>query len=415
MPDLASTLEHLFRQESGKILAGLISAARSFDIAEEALQEAFAAALSHWPKQGIPANPGAWLTTTAQRKLIDTVRKRRTHRQSEDQIRYETNVQTPPLASEDEVAKPCPDDRLSLVFTCCHPALPQEAQIALTLRSLCGLTTSEIARAFLISESSLAQRIVRAKRKIEQHRIRYEVPTADLLPERLAAVQRVIYLIFNEGYCASSGDSLVRRELTHEAIRLGRVLSNLLPNEAENLALLALMLLQDSRRDARADAEGNLILLEDQDRTKWDRAYIEEGISALKRAAALGQPGPYQIQAAIAAVHAAANEPKDTDWRRIATLYADLEQIHPSPVVALNRAAAVAMADSPERGLELLNELELGSFHLFHALKADLLRRLGRASEARNSYRLALKLAANVSEQRFLERRLRELEETNPD
>ncbi len=413
MSELDAKLEELFRRESGRILAGLIRTARSFDLAEEALQDAFAAALQSWEKTGLPENPAAWLTTAAQRKLIDTVRKQQTHRQHEDQLRYESPGQAAPPDLEQTMPQACSDDRLSLIFTCCHPALSRESQIALTLRTLCGLTTTEIARAFLIAESSLAQRIVRAKRKIQEARIPYQIPPPAALPERLFAVQFVLYLIFNEGYSATSGDALVRRDLCNEAIRLARVLCELMPNAPENLGLLALMILHDSRRDTRMDAAGDLVPLEDQDRSKWDRGHIDEGLAVLDRAVQMRCPGPYQLQAAIAGLHAQAQTAQQTDWAQIAALYAELARHQPSATVTLNYAVAVAMSEGLERGLQLVDEAnargELDSYHLFHAAKADLLRRQGRNGEALLCYQRALALTKNAVEQRYLQHRLNTL------
>jgi RNA polymerase sigma-70 factor (ECF subfamily) len=389
-------------------VATLIRVLGDFDLAEEAVQEAFVVALERWPRLGIPDNPGAWITTTARNKAIDRIRReRRLEEKREALARLEAlrpteeSVDTPTIG----------DDRLRLIFTCCHPALATEAQVALTLRTLAGLRTPEIARAFLVPEATMSQRLVRAKKKIKAARIPYRVPPDHDLPERLRSVLAVLYLVFNEGYAASAGDALVRRELCAEAIRLGRVLTELMPDEPEVLGLLALMLLQDSRREARVSPAGELILLEDQDRTRWDRAEIEEGMALLDRAFRMGVPGPYQLQAAIAANHARATRPEDTDWRRIATLYERLAAFQPSPVVELNRAVAVAMAYGPERGLELIEGVAeaLDRYLHLHSARADLLRRLGRRDEAAAAYRRALDLAGNDVERRFLERRLAEV------
>ncbi len=411
MHDIRAAAESVFRVESGRIIATLIRISGSFDRAEEAMQEAFAAALSSWPEKGIPQSPAAWIVATAHRKLIDYSRREKTHRDKEDSLRYETPSATVPddLINE-EASMHFPDDRLRLIFTCCHPAINQEAQVALTLRTLGGLTTLEIAKAFLTPEATLAQRLVRAKRKIQEARIPYEVPPARDLPGRLASVQAVIYLIFNEGYAAATGDRLVRNDLCNEAIRLGRLLCELLPAEPENLGLLALMLLHDSRREARS-VDGKLVTLEDQDRSLWDRAAISQGIELIERALRLRRPGPYQLQAAIAALHAEAGTAADTDWRQIGALYERLLAMNPSPVIALNHAVAVAMSGSLEEGLQHIDILSgLDHYYLFHAARADILRRMNRMEEAAVCYRQALELATNSVEQDFLRRRLREVE-----
>ena len=412
MDELRAIIESVFRKESGRIIAGLIRVSQSFDLAEEAMQDALASALVRWPAKGIPENPAAWITAAAHRKLIDYVRRERTRRNNEDQLLYE--IESRQSASEEPMSIPVEDDRLRLIFTCCHPALNREAQIALTLRTLGGLTTREIAHAFLMPEPSLAQRLVRAQRKIQRARIPYEVPPADRLPERLSSVQAVLYLIFNEGYSASSGDNLVRLELCSEAIRLARTLAELIPENPENMGLLALMLLHDSRRDARAGPGGQLVLLEEQDRACWHQDQIAEGIRLVERALGRRNPGPYQLQAAIAAVHAEAKSAQETDWKQIAALYSILSTIQGSPIVFLNHAVAVAMSGDLEGGLALIDGLsssgELESYHFYHAARADLLRRMARSSEAMESYRRALALAVNAVERSYLSRRITELE-----
>jgi RNA polymerase sigma-70 factor, ECF subfamily len=410
MDKAQNTVESVFRQESGRILATLIRISGSFDTAEDAMQEAFASALTHWRSHGLPLNPPAWIMTTAHRKLIDHVRRERTKREKQASLAHEAEQGREEGCHLDVMQNAYPDDRLRLMFTCCHPAINVEAQIALTLRTLGGLTTEEIARAFLIPEPTLAQRLVRAKAKIRDAHIPYEIPPVPVLPERLASAQAVLYLIFNEGYKASGGDRLIRRDLCAEAISLGRVLCELLPEEPENLGLLALMLLQDSRRDARVDQHGSLVLLEAQDRSLWDHRQIEEGRQLVERSLRLQRLGPYQLQAAISAVHADAKIASETDWKQIAALYFELLRIHPSSVVALNRAVAIAMSEGAERGLALIDELgsasELDGYYLFHAARADLLRRLGKAGEAAKAYRMAIGLTTNAIEREHLIRQL---------
>jgi len=411
--DVREVVEAIYRTESRQVLATLIRLLGDFETAEEALHDAFAVAVEQWARDGVPANPRAWLVSTGRFKAIDGIRRRTRQDASLEELAKQIES-TPSIDEERQEDEHVEDDRLRLIFTCCHPALAPEAQVAMTLRELCGLTTEEIARAFLTKPATIAQRIVRAKAKIREARIPYEVPLEKELPDRLDAVLRVIYLVFNEGYSTSSGDSLTRHTLSGEAIRLGRVLIELLP-EVEATGLLALMLLQDSRRAARTSPTGGLILLEDQDRSLWNRDQITEGVSLVARALSSGQVGPYTIQSAIAAAHAQAPSATATDWAQIVTLYDLLLQAHPSPVVELNRAVAVAMSDGPLAGLNLINEIfargELGNYHLAHAARADLCRRLGQTEEARASYERALTFTQQEPERRFLRRRLSELPE----
>jgi RNA polymerase sigma-70 factor (ECF subfamily) len=400
----------LYRDERPRALATLIRLLGDFDLAEEALQEAFTAALQQWPQDGAPQSPRAWLVSTARHKAIDHLRRQAGLAARAAQIAYLSEQAAAPV---DLTGEPFSDDLMRLIFTCCHPALAVEAQVALTLKTLCGLTVEEIARAFLVSPTTMAQRLVRAKGKIRAARIPYEVPGSDRLAERLEGVLRVVYLVFNEGYAATSGDALVRRDLCREAIRLGRLLRALLPAASEAAGLLGLMLLHDSRRAARVDARGDVVVLEEQDRALWDRAQMDEGQALAEEALRRGGGGFYALQAAIAALHAQAQRPQDTDWPQIAALYALLLRLHPSPVVALNHAAAVALGERLDRGLRLIEQLEaaggLEGYHLLPAAKADILRRMGRREEAAVAYERALVLAALPAERRYLERRLREV------
>jgi RNA polymerase sigma-70 factor (ECF subfamily) len=408
-------LDTLYRVESGRILATLIRLLGDFDLAEEAMHEAFAAALSVWPQSGVPGNPRPWLISTARFKAIDTLRRRARFDASQDELARYLEMQLSSAQTsneEDSVEDGFEDDRLRLIFTCCHPSLAPDARVALTLREVCGLTTEEIAKAFLTTPRTLAQRIVRAKAKIRETRIPFEVPPPEELPERLGAVLQVIYLVFNEGYSAAAGAEVTRAELTGEAIRLGRLLTELRP-EPEVIGLLSLMLLQESRRAARTSPTGELILLEKQDRSLWNREQIAAGLALLEKALQSRRFGPYTLQAAIAAVHAEAESAAVTDWRQIVSHYDRLLQIHPSPVVQLNRAVAIAMCDGPEAGLTqidaVLEQGELANYYLAHSARADMYRRLGRTAEARASYEKALALTQQEPERQFLQERIRQL------
>jgi RNA polymerase sigma-70 factor (ECF subfamily) len=411
--DPASSLERVFRAESGPVLATLIRLLGDFQLAEDALQDAAAAAVETWPRDGVPPSPGAWLTTTARRKALDRLRHLRIVEAKRSELALSLRLDQEALGPHDELElSPLPDDQLRLIFTCCHPALSMEAQVALTLRTLGGLSHAEIARAFLVNEGAIAQRVARAKQKIARARIPYEIPDRDSIAQRLAAVLSVLYLVFNEGYLASSDGQLVRTDLVDDALRLARCLSKLLPDEPEPMGLLGLMLLHDSRREARVSGQGDLVLLHDQDRTKWNRAQIDEGARLVEQALRMLRPGPYQIQGAIAAVHAEARSAADTDWRQIALLYDQLLRHERTPVVELNRAVAVSYAASPKEGLELLEAIEragaLGQYAPFHLARADMLRRLHRKAEAQRCYRAALACAPNGLVRRFIERQLRD-------
>jgi RNA polymerase sigma-70 factor, ECF subfamily len=403
------TIETLYRSESGRVLATLVRLLGDFDLAEESMHEAFAAALESWPQAGIPDNPRPWLISTARFKAIDAMRRRaRFDGAQRDLVAHMESRVNNEETGDEEIE----DDRLRLIFTCCHPALPPDGQVALTLREVCGLTTEEIARAFLVTPAALAQRIVRAKAKIRETPIPYEVPTPQELPERLDAVLHVIYLVFNEGYSAAAGAEVTRAELTGEAIRLGRLLTDLQP-EPEVIGLLALMLLQESRRAARASPTGELILLEQQDRSLWNREQIAEGVALVEKALKSRRFGAYTLQAATAAVHAEAESVAATDWRQIVALYNQLVRIQPSPVVHLNRAVAIAMCDGPDAGLKhidaLLENGELANYYLAHSARAEMYRRLGRTAEARSSYEKALALTQQEPERQFLQERIRQL------
>ena len=418
--DPHAVVDRLFREEQGRAVATLIRVLGDFDLAEEAVQDAFITALETWPERGIPDNPGAWITTTARNRAIDRLRRRKVLAEKEELLKRQVAIEEElaaidPAAAIDvsDAMNPIVDDRLRLIFTCCHPALAMDARVALTLRTLGGLSTPEIARAFLVPEATLAQRLVRAKRKIRDAGIPYRVPDDHALPERLDGVLRVLYLVFNEGYDASAGDRLIQGELSSEAIRLARVLASLMPDEPEVLGLLALMLFHDARRETRTGPDGELVLLDDQDRSRWDAARIDEGRTTLDRAMRMRRVGQYQLQAAIAALHDEAPSNEATDWPQIAALYRVLGRMAPSPVVELNRAVAVAMADGPEVGLAITDTLaaegQLDDYPYLHSTRADLLRRLGRRADATDAYRRALELTANEPERAFLQRRLREM------
>jgi RNA polymerase sigma-70 factor (ECF subfamily) len=406
--DVEEAVATAFREEWGQVVATLIRVTGDWDLAEECAQDAFTQALDRWRRDGVPRRPGAWLTTTARHRALDVLRREAVGAQKLREVAVLARHEGPDPEDDSGVH----DDRLRLIFTCCHPALPIEARVALTLRTLAGLTTPEIARAFLVPEATMAQRLVRAKRKIRNAGIPYRVPPAHLLPERTTGVLGVVYLLFNEGYAATSGADLLRTNLCAEAVRLARVLARLMPDEPEVLGLLALLLLHDARRGTRVDTAGELVTLEDQDRTAWDRAAVDEGAGLLETALRRGRPGPYQIQAAIAACHTTAATAQDTDWADIAALYGELARFVPSAVVRLNRAVAVGMAEGYEKGLALVAELEatgeLDGYHLLSATRADLLRRLGRMGEAATAYGRALELVENEAERRFLEKRLAE-------
>lgn len=399
-------IENTFREEYGRVLAALISQFGDFELAQDALQDALVNALERWQLDGVPRNPGAWLTTVAKRRAIDRLRRKET------QDRNAVIPEIPPTRNEPEMEESIPDERLKLMFTCCHPSLALEAQVALTLHALGGLTTPEVARAFLVSESTMAKRLTRARSKIRNAGIPFRIPPADLLPERLDALLAVVYLIFNEGYVASSGNTLSKVDLCREAIRLGRILLHLLPQNAEAHGLLALMLLHDSRREARLNAAGEIVLLDEQDRSLWDQAKIREGIALLDKAILLADPGPYQVQAAISALHAEAETAEATDWANIAALYDTLARMTPSLVVEVNRAVAIAMAFGPQEGLNLLLQLDelANDFYPYHAARADLLRRTHQIEAAADAYEKAIALCPNTAERTYLQKRLDNLQ-----